>query len=641
MTVPASAPGPGALAELARDALLDHLSRGDARHAVRLLLEALARLHGLPCRVRAFDAQGAVAWDEGAADVRAPARSVDLDHLGRRVGRIELPAAATTTLEPVLPTLAALLGSGPAAGQSVREAATLIRAALAGADTFVWEWDLDSDRLGDIDEGLKMLGYEPAGFEMTQQAWNRLIHPADLQANDDAYLRHARGETSFYEHEYRVRDADGQWRWMLERGRIVERHADGRPRRVAGIQVDSTGRRAMAEAVTEATRRLARIAEHVPGLLYQYEIDAARRERFRYVSARTRDLFGVEPERVLGDPQAVFAVIDEDDRTRMGAELRRSLREMSEWRCEFRVQRPDGRRRWMLGSATPERMPDGRTVWYGYIEDVTSQRELEQARRDALVAEAASRAKTQFLGRMSHELRTPLNAVLGFAQLMEIDRDEPPAPGQARRLRLVREAGEHLLRMIGDLLDLTRIESGGMTLHPEPLAPRVVADQAIAMVADAAARAQVTLALDIAADAEAPFEADRARLLQVLLNLLSNAVKYNRPGGSATLRVSVVSDPDAVRAGVAADVADVADAASAAAAALRWDVVDTGVGIAAADLERVFEPFQRGAQEGGPVEGAGIGLAVTQAVVTLMGGRIEARSEPGVGSIFSVTLPRR
>jgi signal transduction histidine kinase len=283
----------------------------------------------------------------------------------------------------------------------------------------------------------------------------------------------------------------------------------------------------------------------------------------------------------------------------------------------------------MLGSATPERMPDGRTVWYGYIEDVTSQRELEQARRDALVAEAASRAKTQFLGRMSHELRTPLNAVLGFAQLMEIDRDEPPLPGQARRLRLVREAGEHLLRMIGDLLDLTRIEAGGMALHPELLAPRVVAEQAIAMVADAAARAQVTLALEIGADAEALFEADRARLLQVLLNLLSNAVKYNRPGGGATLRVS------AVNAG------GETDAPGTRAAALRWDVVDTGVGITADDLGRVFEPFQRGAQEGGPVEGAGIGLAVTQAVVTLMGGRIEARSEPGAGSTFSVTLPRR
>ncbi len=372
--MPAGAPEPGALAALARDALLDHLNRGDARHAVRLLLEALTRMHGVPCRLCALDAAGGIAWDEGPAVVPPPSCTADLEHLGRVVGRVELPAGAGVALEPVLPTLAALLGGGPAAGQSVREAATLIRAALAGADTFVWEWDLDSDRLGDIDEGLKMLGYEPAGFEMTQQAWNRLIHPSDLQANDDAYLRHARGETAFYEHEYRVRAADGEWRWMLERGRIVERHADGRPRRVAGIQVDSSGRRAMAEAVTEATRRLARIAAHVPGLLYQYEIDAGRRERFRYVSARTRDLFGVEPERVLEDPQTVFEVIDRDDRERMGAELRRSLRDLSEWRCEFRVQRPDGQQRWMLGSATPERQADGRTVWYGYIEDVTARR---------------------------------------------------------------------------------------------------------------------------------------------------------------------------------------------------------------------------------------------------------------------------
>ena len=231
------------------------------------------------------------------------------------------------------------------------------------------------------------------------------------------------------------------------------------------------------------------------------------------------------------------------------------------------------------------------------------------------MADAANRAKTEFLSRMSHELRTPLNAVLGFAQLMEIDRTEPPAPGQRRRLKLIRESGEHLLQMIGDMLDLTRIEVGGMTLARESVALRALAAQALEMVRASADRAQLSLSLE-AGGADLVVSADRTRLLQVLLNLLSNAVKYSRPGGRVELRLSRGADDQA-----------------------RVDVSDTGIGIAAAELPRIFEPFQRGGQAHGNVEGAGIGLAVTRALVLAMGGSVQVASTPGQGTTFSVRLP--
>jgi signal transduction histidine kinase len=281
---------------------------------------------------------------------------------------------------------------------------------------------------------------------------------------------------------------------------------------------------------------------------------------------------------------------------------------------------------WVMGTSSPQREPDGRTVWHGYLQDVTERRELEEARQAAAVAAAASRAKSEFLSRMSHELRTPLNAVLGFAQLLEIDEREPPTEGQRRRLRHIREAGDHLLQMIGELLDLTRIESGTMTLAAEAVPLRSLVEEALTMVQTDADAAQVRLELQLQGPleglAETPrrgdlvAQADRTRLRQVLLNLLSNAIKYNRPGGGVVVLLD--RDPSG---------------------AVRLQVRDSGQGIAEADLPRLFEPFHRGRQAGGPIDGTGIGLSLSRSLVVLMGGRIEVDSTVGVGSVFTVTLP--
>jgi PAS domain S-box-containing protein len=429
----------------------------------------------------------------------SPALDLPLDRLGQRVGSLRVPHdCKARALDEILPTLAALVlrTTEPDDGQEARASAlALVRAALAGAETFVWEWDIDSDRLSDIDQGFLMLGYGPGtGAGRTQDDWNALIHPDERNANHEAYLRHARGEADIYEHTYRARDAQGRWRWLIERGRIVERHPDGRPRRMLGTQTDVTLHREMEAEAAQARERLSR------------------------------------------------------------------------------------------------------------------------AREDAAAAEAANRAKTEFLSRMSHELRTPLNAVLGFAQLLEIDPVEPPGEGQKRRLKLIREAGAHLLQMIGDLLDLTRIESGGMALSLEPVALRRVVAESLEMLRAEADRAQVSVAIE--PGAEVQVRADGTRLRQVVLNLLSNAIKYNRPGGRVELRVFVVGDDE-----------------------VRLVVRDTGIGIAEPDLPRLFDPFFRAAGSPGVAEGSGIGLAVTKALVELMGGRIEVQSTPGAGSAFSVVLP--
>ncbi len=605
-----------ALAEIARDALLHFLRRGDARQALRLALSALSVHQGAACGLAALSADGQTRWTEGVAQ----GHRLAVSELGLQRAWLWLPVAQPAeALAALLPTLAVLLQRED--GQALPTAqpeiqATLLRAALAGTDTFPWEWDLDNDWLGDIDEGLRLLGYSVGEVGHTQEDWNRLIHPDDRAANDLAFQRHAAGETDIYEHSYRARHRNGEWRWMLERGRVVDRHPDGRPRRAVGTQVDITERRAAERKASEAVQRLEQIARQVPGMLYMFELRRGQGGFLRYASERGPALFGLPAADAQHDMGLIWAMTHEDDRLRMHEAFVLSARTLCDWSSDFRVRRPDGEWRHMSAHATPERVSDDLTRWYGYIEDKTERVQLEQARRDTALASAANRAKTEFLSRMSHELRTPLNAVLGFTQLMEIDHADPPSEGQQRRLKIIRDAGEHLLSMIGDLLDLTRIETGAMALALEPVAAHELAAQALEMMRSAALAAQVSLQM-LAGGETLVVQADRTRLRQVLLNLLSNAVKYNRAGGSVTLQVSPGAPGEVV-----------------------LSVTDTGVGIAEADLPLVFEPFQRGPQAGGTVEGAGIGLSVTQALVGLMQGRVAVHSQPGQGSCFSVTLPR-
>jgi len=623
----------GAWHALAQDALLDFVHRGDARHALRLLLAALAhRLRGR-CELAALQPDGQLRWQEcatpGLSSPPAPgeARTLELplQRLGRVLGRLSLSSAEALNpeaLQPVGEAMAALLAheEGAAATPERPGYVEAVRSALRGGGTFVWEWDIDNDVLVDIDEGLQQLGLDVQQVGRTQRDWDRLMHPDDAVANQEAYLRHARGETEQYEHAYRVRGRDGQWRWHQERGRIVEWHADGRPRRMVGTQVDITEQRAREQATALETARLERIAAHVPGILYQFELDARLNPRFPYLSERARALLGLDPQRAAASAMELMDRIDPADREGVTASIIESAHKLSQWQWEFRVQTAPDAMRWIRATSTPQRLDNGSTVWHGYMQDVTELRSLESDRREKATAQAANRAKTEFLSRMSHELRTPLNAVLGFAQLLEIDRHDSLSEGQRRRVRLIRESGEHLLRMIGDLLDLTRIESGSLQVQVDAVPMQPLAEEVVEMLRTQAEAAQVRVTLHPGTPGLQAV-ADRTRLRQVLLNLLSNAIKYNRPGGSADIDIAAAPPADG-------------------SAWLQVTVRDSGLGIAEADLPHLFEPFNRLAQAHGQIEGTGIGLSVTRALVTLMQGQIQVESRSGEGSHFSVRLPQ-
>ncbi|GAP36008.1 hypothetical protein ISF6_1848 [Piscinibacter sakaiensis] len=495
----------------------------------------------------------------------------------------------------------------------------LLDEVLVGAGTTVWSWDAVEDRLGGINCSVAMLGYAPDEVPWTQAGWDTLIHPDDRAAAEAAFERHRRGEAERYECEYRARGADGQWRWLLERGQVATWQSPGVARRVVGTLTD-IGPRKRAEHQAQALRdRLSQLAVHVPGMLYQYVEDALGNGRFVYASEGAQALFGLSPAQLVADPAALTRLIARDELARLAVTLRRSAQGLTPWRETFRVFPPGAAGpRWVLVEATPRRDPDGlgghELTWHGYVQDVTERRALDLARAEAAAAAAASRAKTEFLSRVSHELRTPLNAVMGFAQLLEHDPREPLSEGQRRRVRLIHDAGEHLLRMIGDLLDLTRIESGHLTMEPQRVPLAMLARDCADMLAPAVDEARLALALP-ALDSPLTARADPGRLKQVLLNLLSNAIKYNRPGGQVEVTLS--------------------EAGGEVVLAVR----DTGIGIRPEHLPRLFEPFNRLGQRSGRIPGTGIGLALTRMLVEGMDGRIAVDSVPEQGSCFRVHLP--
>ena len=241
------------------------------------------------------------------------------------------------------------------------------------------------------------------------------------------------------------------------------------------------------------------------------------------------------------------------------------------------------------------------------------QQEITERRRAEEEADRANRAKSDFLSRMSHELRTPLNGILGFAQLLEME--SLPAD-QAEGVAHILKAGRHLLGLINEVLDISRIEAGRLQLSLEPVPVSDTLHGAVDLVRPLAAQHGIELGAEVA-NGDCHVLADRQRLQQVLLNLLSNAVKYNRAQGAVTVSCEERGSDR-----------------------LRILVTDTGQGISPSKLERLFVPFDRLGVEGSGIEGTGLGLALSKHLVEVMGGVLDVTSRVGIGSTFAVELPR-
>lgn len=384
----------------------------------------------------------------------------------------------------------------------------------------------------------------------------------------------------------------------------------------------------------ESEAQLRSIGDHLPdGFVYQFDMRDSKRF-FNYISAGVEKMLGLSPTDLTTDAQPLFALMASDSYAQYIEDEARCLRENSEYSGVLLFHPVDGRKVWLHVRSAPMLRMSGETVWAGVAVDITKLKEAEaelerhrnhletmiEVRTAALsdatrAAEAANLAKGNFLANMSHEIRTPMNAIIGLSAVLLRKQQEPDT---ADKLEKITAAGKHLLGIINDILDLSKIEAGKLQLLEERLDISVLPNNVCSMVAEAANAKGIQLKTELDFLPQSLL-GDATRLTQALLNLVSNAVKFTKTGSVTVRAFKEQEDNDSIL--------------------LRCEVIDTGVGIPEEAMSRLFSPFEQGdASTVRSFGGTGLGLAITRRLAQLMGGNAGVVSVLGEGSTFWFTV---
>jgi len=363
---------------------------------------------------------------------------------------------------------------------------------------------------------------------------------------------------------------------------------------------------------------LRQLLDSVPGVVFQYEVGPAGRDRFAFVSPACFSVWGVTPEEAYADAASVWNRVHPDD----VESLRRQVRDHLEsadvrWRYEYRILKADGESRWIEATMVKGEAANGNALLHGMAIDDTERHRTEELKTANEAFARAAKLKDEFLASMSHELRTPLTSILGLTEALGEGVYGELGELQARSLKTIGSSARHLLELINDILDLSKVEAGMLELQTEQVPVASLCEAALLFVKPTAYRKK--LRVTFATDPQAAFvRADPRRLKQILVNLLGNAVKFTPDSGSVGLEVTA----DAERG------------------TLRFCVWDTGIGISPEDQLRLFQPFvQVYAGLAKQFVGTGLGLSLVKKMTELHGGRIALESQPGSGARFIVELP--
>jgi len=482
----------------------------------------------------------------------------------------------------------------------LRESEDRLRLAQLYTNMGTWEWNIESGSLYWTEGIAPLFGFSNGDTNITYDLFMASIHPEDRSLVTEA-VNATLNNNIPYNIEHRVVWPDGTVRWLMESGNVF-RSPDGKPLRMLGIVTDINDRKQAEIALLEREQQL-REAQHIASLGH-WKADMRNGELFW--SDEIYKIFGYEPGSFKPSIKFFKDAVHPDDLKKV-LQSEKIAEQSGRHDVVHRIIRPDGSIRHVHELAEGEVHASGQLVSLtGTVQDVT---EMIDARDEA---NRANHAKSEFLSSMSHELRTPLNAIMGFSQLIGYD---PNLSKENKEIvQVIIQSGHRLLSLVDKVLDLTKIESGHLEIKMESLNIRNLIEECFLYVNSLARHHHITMSCSETSNYTV--RADRILLKQALINLLTNAIKYNREGGKVEL-----------------------DVLSSGEGKLYIRVMDTGPGIPSSELEGIFLPFNRLDKKNGEIEGAGIGLTITQRIIELMKGRVNAESREGEGSIFWIELP--
>ncbi len=479
------------------------------------------------------------------------------------------------------------------------------------------DWDFKAEKMHWDGGFWEYLGYDDSDFATISDPskFMEFVHQDDRDKVTRMLHNHLR-KPGAGEMIFRLRKKKGGYVWTEGRVDTV-RDRRGWVTYMSGIVFDVTKLKQTEQALLTSEARHARIIQSSNDGIWEWSAETGG---FHF-SNRCWELLGYSEHDdvlTLGTDrwQAWRALMHKEDLVRFDRVLDCHIKNGTPFDVEYRIKGKNNQWCWVRGRGQMSFNEKGHpTRMSGTNMDITQLKLAEERVLKAKEsAEKANQAKSEFLSSMSHELRTPLNAILGFAQLFDLDKNL--SSDQRSNVGEIKKAGEHLLQLIGDVLDLAKIEAGRMTFSLEKVAPVRILEECGALFVSQAKARGIHLKLQTKGFEDKTIKADGVRLKQVVINLIGNAIKYNRDRGSVTITCSSTDNGE-----------------------FRITVKDTGIGIPENMHSDLFQPFNRLGAEGSSIEGSGVGLVITKQLVEQMGGRLDFSSEEGVGSKFSIQFP--
>lgn len=493
----------------------------------------------------------------------------------------------------------------------------LLELALEAGQLGFWDWNIVTGEVAFSERWAQMIGRDLDEIEPHVRVWEGLMHPDDDARTMELLNAHLEGRSAYYESEHRLRHADGSWIWVLDRGRVIERDADGKPLRAIGTHTDITKRKEAEQRAHEKDSLIRVLINVLPEIVWSAALDG----KLEFANQKWFDFIGPNAK---GDVQEAFLdALHPEDAPAVREQWQKSREVGNSFRAEMRLRNFEGEYRWFLVHGEPS-LDSRESIahWFGIAVDITEQRSLERDRQRFLEAEQnlreeaefANKSKDDFIAALSHELRSPLNAIYGWIQILE-------------RGGLEKEKIEHAVEVIGrnvrlqkslieDLLDISRIISGKIRMDMEGMSFTSVVRAAVDTIKPSADKKRIGLHVELNIDPD-EIHGDRNRLLQALGNILTNAVKYTKEEGLIKVALNRIGD----RA--------------------RLTIQDNGEGIEAELLPHIFGLFKTGNRLWkSRFGGLGLGLTLVKYFIEAHGGTISANSEgPGKGATFTIELP--